>query len=117
MRLSRNLFAVTALFSLAFAHGRRPLGDTNTDSLNIERRIDFEGLEMERTKAGVGSEPVFEGEVPAVFLEAQSYKKNATDPPLQDRSMELYKRQNCAAGYGYCAGMSALAVRLESFVN
>ena len=90
MRAISSIFTITAIFRLATAY------------LNIAER-DFEPFEIRSQGNGLDSEPVFQGKEPLAFSEALLYKKNATVPQLQDRSMDLYKRQNCRANYGYCA--------------
>lgn len=90
MRAILSLLTVTATFGLATAY------------LGLSER-NFETFEIRSYEDGLDSEPVFQGNEPLAFSEALLYEKNTTIPQLQDRSMDLYKRQNCRAGYGYCA--------------
>jgi hypothetical protein len=92
MRASPYLLTASAISSLAFAH------------LELGKRADFEAAGIKRNEEGFGSEPVFQNDEPAAFLEALRDEKNLTVPLLQDRSMELYGRQSCETGYWYCSG-------------
>src|SRR5690242_29005 len=89
-----HLVAVTAVFGLAKARS-----DSN-------KRGDFEALGIERGDEVLSNEFLFTDSQPAVFLEAfHGAEKNESVSQLQDRSAELFERQQCQAGYGYCSGM------------
>lgn len=65
---------------------------------------DFEVLGLGSGDEVAANEYIFKGSEPAAFLDAlQGVEKNQTLPQLQDRSAELVGRQQCNAGYGYCA--------------
>lgn len=67
------------------------------------------GIEVEwNNAADYSKEGVFLLGEPATFLESsQGVEKNDThQPQLKDRSAELYARQQCNAGYGYCSSKS-----------
>ncbi|KAF2630355.1 hypothetical protein BU25DRAFT_256610 [Macroventuria anomochaeta] len=84
-----HLVAATAIFSIATAH------------FELGKRADF-GIDW--NEEDFSSESVFQDAEPAIFLDAiQGSEKNVTLSQLQDRSTELYERQQCQAGYGYCA--------------
>ncbi|KAJ4984016.1 hypothetical protein SVAN01_10510 [Stagonosporopsis vannaccii] len=86
-----HLTAATVAFGLATARS------------NLNKRGDFEALGIERGDEVFGNEFVLDSE-PAVFLEAfHGAEKNESLPQLQDRSAELFERQQCPAGYGYCS--------------
>lgn len=89
---AHRLFAATAVLGLVVA------------KLGPVKRTDFE---IDWSEAGFSKEGVFSSGEPATFLEAfQGVEKNETQPHLQDRSAELYARQQCNAGYGYCSSES-----------
>lgn len=72
---------------------------------NLNKRGEFDALEIERGGAVLSDEFVFTDSEPAVFLEAfHGAEKNESFSQLQDRSAELFERQQCQAGYGYCSG-------------
>lgn len=94
-----HLVAVSAVFSLA------------TVQFEFSKRGDFEASGIEPGDEGFGSDSVFRDVEPEVFLEAfQGTEKNETLPQLQDRSSDLYERQQCQAGYGYCSGKLLLII-------
>lgn len=81
--------AATALLGLAIA------------GLGAVKRTDFH---IDWNEVDFSKEGVFLAEEPAAFLESfQGVDKNETLPHLQDRSAELFSRQQCEAGYGYCS--------------
>lgn len=81
--------AATALLGLAIA------------DLGAVKRAD---LDIDWNEADFSKEGVFLAGEPAAFLESfQGVEKNETLLHLQDRSAELFSRQQCKAGYGYCS--------------
>ncbi|KAF1933680.1 uncharacterized protein M421DRAFT_202570 [Didymella exigua CBS 183.55] len=84
-----QLFAATTLLRLVAAN----FGDVKRTDIEIDWN------EANYSKKGFN----LAGE-PAAFLESfQGVEKNETIPQLQDRSTELYGRQRCQTGYGYCS--------------
>ena len=89
---AHSLFAATAVLSVVVAE------------LGAIKPRDF-GINW--NEADFSKEGVFSSGEPSTFLETvQGMEKNETQPHLQDRSAELYARQQCNAGYGYCSSES-----------
>jgi hypothetical protein len=112
MHFSHHLIAATALFSFASAHILVASDGPDFDSLGLSARSDIDWTNIERENAGLGSSPIFQGSEPEAFLEAvQGLDKNESTPNLQDRSAELYGRQQCQTGYGYCSGKHLASIK------
>lgn len=61
-------------------------------------------LDIDWNEADFSKEGVFLAGEPAALLESfRGLEKNETLPHLQGRSAELFSRQQCEAGYGYCS--------------
>jgi hypothetical protein len=105
MVLSRTLLAASAILSLAVAHAPQQMG----------KRAPFKAVGIEKNKEGFGSEPFAVDDFQAGFApEASVGKKNASVPLLKDRSMELYERQSCDAGYWYCSAFGRCCPRTSN---
>lgn len=64
---------------------------------------------MERGSEVFANEYIFGDSEPAEFLDAlRGVEKNVTQLQPRDRSAELIGRQQCEAGYGYCASKLSL---------
>jgi hypothetical protein len=89
---THNLLAASAVLSVVVAE------------FGAIKRRDF-GIDW--NEADFSKEGVFSLGEPATFLETvRGVEKNETQPHLQDRSAELFARQQCDAGYGYCSSES-----------
>ncbi len=93
-----HLVAAIAVSGLATAH-------VHVVRAELDKRADFEASEIESGDKVFEGEYLFKGSNPPTFLDAiQGIEKNETFSQLQDRSVELFGRQQCQAGYGYCSG-------------
>lgn len=77
-------------------------------NLGVVERAEFD---IDWNEGDFSKEGVFLAGEPAAFIESvQGVEKNETLPQLQDRSAELYGRQQCQSGYGYCSGALFLLI-------
>lgn len=97
MVCTRAIYVLSAFLSLTTT----TLGNVP----DLGRHAPFEPFGIDKR----GQEAIADDEFIAGFApEAQEGKKNATQPLLMDRSLELSNRQTCNSGYAYCSSTSSL---------
>lgn len=74
-------------------------------TLEFGKNAPFQIAGIQKNTEGFGSEGVaVNEELAALAPSPERHEKNASVPLLQDRSLELTKRQStCNAGYWYCS--------------
>ncbi|KAF2474420.1 uncharacterized protein BDR25DRAFT_340893 [Lindgomyces ingoldianus] len=95
MVLSRYILAASAILSLALAHA---------PNLGVRAAFGNQAFGI-ANEEGLTPEVIAEDEYQAEWAPAAlSHEKNASQPLLKDRSLELHGRQlTCNPGYGYCS--------------
>ncbi|KAF2184578.1 hypothetical protein K469DRAFT_688587 [Zopfia rhizophila CBS 207.26] len=95
----KHAFILSTVLALTLAHA---------SDLGI--RAPFEAFGVE--KNGLGGEQVADNDWQAGFAPAaQLGEKNASEPMLKDRSLDLVNRQSCQSGYWYCSAFGKCCPR------
>ena len=118
MKLSHHILAVTGLFQSAVGLFLAEEAGPNFESLGLTKRADVDWFDIERKDINFGGDRIFQNSQPAVFLEAiQGIDKSGATSEVRDRSEELYRRQQCQSGYGYCASKIPSLCRADSLTD
>lgn len=94
---------------------RLPAASLNEDALQLARRdAPLKAFGILKNSDGFGGEPILhDTEQVAWAPDSQRHSKNATTEMIQDRSLELNRRQSCDTGYWYCSAFGRCCPRSQ----